>query len=107
MQADPGRAGIIAALLMDENAGIEGIAVKARDSRLWPCLPCCCFRPLHPLRKMLDSLPKYRTTQIVQPIHITAATGYISCVNLLLDHNKKSRRLFDGESKNKLCSTQF
>jgi hypothetical protein len=63
LQADHGRAGIIAALLVDENAGIEDNSDEGLETR--GCDPVChavAFGPCILLRKMLDSLPEYRTT---------------------------------------------
>ena len=98
----------IAALLIDEGAGIEGNSGEGLGTRGYdPVCHAVAFGPCSLLRKMLDLLLEYRTTQPVQLIHIAVAISCISRVNLLLDHNEKVRRLFYDKSKGKRCSTQF
>jgi ankyrin repeat protein len=83
----------IATLFLDRGAKIEGSTCKDWDTRGYdPVHHAVAFGPCSLLRKLLDQAPNYRTVQPVQPIHIAAAVGCVECINLLIDHDERSRQ---------------
>lgn len=90
----------IAEFLIDRGAEIRGNTCASWETQGYdPVHQAAAFGPCDLLRKMLNLVPDYTSTQAVQPIHVAVGAGCLECINALLAHDENRRRRLLVEKK--------
>jgi ankyrin repeat protein len=90
----------IAEFLIDRGAEIRGNTCAPWKTQGYdPVHQAAAFGPCNLLRKMLNLVPDYTSTQAVQPIHVAVGAGCLECINALLVHDENRRWRLLAEKK--------
>ena len=83
----------IAEFLIDRGAEIRGNTCASWKTEGYdPVHQAAAFGPCNLLRKMLNLVPDYTSSQAVQPIHVAVGAGCLECIKALLVHDENRRR---------------